>query len=84
MGSKTARGPWNINFQLKEGKELLDKQPDFAAQQECWPKHFQLRDISDNFYPKFHPEFNWIEIFGGSKDTALTNSKIWKIQFLLL
>eukprot|EP00474_Spongospora_subterranea_P004659 CRZ05117.1 hypothetical protein [Spongospora subterranea] len=59
----TERGLWpSSGISLKEARLLLSQQTDFLAQQE-W-----LEDGSGLiiFYPKFHPEFNWIEMFWGA------------------
>jgi hypothetical protein len=60
------RGLWNGNIQLAAGRQLLDKQPDFASQQEWLTETISAQGHRIIFYPKFHPEFNWIEIFWGS------------------
>ena len=60
------RGLWNRNMQLDECRSLLDHQPDFASQKEWLEETISVKDHRIIFYPKFHPEFNWIEMFWGS------------------
>ena len=60
------RGLWNNRLKLQEGRQLLQKQPDFASQQEWFEKTIAAYGHQIIFYPKFHPEFNWIETIWGS------------------
>jgi len=60
------RGLWNCNMQLAAGRQLLDEQPDFASQKEWLEETVSAQGHRIIFYPKFHPEFNWIEMFWGS------------------
>lgn len=60
------RGLWDRNMQLDACRLLLDQQPDFASQKEWLEETISVKGHRINFYPKFHPEFNWIEMFWGS------------------
>ena len=58
------RGLWDCTLSLQGARQLLSEQPDFREQKE-W-----LQEIVENhdgfiidFYPKFHCEFNFIEMF---------------------
>jgi hypothetical protein len=58
------RGLWDHSLSLKGARELLGEQPDFRDQKE-W-----LQDVIEahegfiiDYYPKFHCEFNFIEMF---------------------
>lgn len=61
------RGLWRRDMKLKEAKEILRQQPDFMEQESLpW-----LREIAkaaghiQTFFPKFHPELNFIERYWG-------------------
>jgi hypothetical protein len=45
---------------------MLDKQPDFASQKEWLQETIEEKGHRIIIYPKFHPEFNWIEMFWGA------------------
>ena len=63
----TGRGLWDCTLSLQAARELLSQQPDFKAQkewlQEVLTKH---EGFLVDFYPKFHCEFNFIEMFWGA------------------
>jgi hypothetical protein len=62
------RNLWNPSMNLKEAREILGNQPDFANQKE-WLQETVLDDDDSGlaiiFYPKFHCEFNFIELYWG-------------------
>ena len=60
------RGLWNNRMKLQEGRQLLQQQPHFESQQERLGETIAAHGHRIIFYPKFHPEFNWIEMFWGS------------------
>jgi hypothetical protein len=50
-------------MKLDEARKLLSSQPDFAAQRPLLVETVEDRGNSIILYPKFHPEFNFIEMF---------------------
>lgn len=61
------RGLWTSNdMRLDEARALLDAQPDFMSKKEWLEETVQQAGHKIIFYPKFHPEFNWIEMYWGS------------------
>lgn len=61
------RDLWSPSLRLNEARELLARQPDFQSQL-SWLEE-TLRAESGffvDFYPKFHCEFNFIELYWGA------------------
>lgn len=61
------RGLWNPALRADEARKLIQQQPDFQAQKEWLEEsvtkhHYLLID----YYPKFHCEFNFIELYWGA------------------
>jgi hypothetical protein len=62
----TERGLWpKAGLSLDDARSLLELQPDFAAQKFWLEESVESRDSPLILYPKFHPEFNWIEMYWG-------------------
>lgn len=61
------RGLWEEGMMLKDAVELLAIQPDFAAQaNSSWLQEtINKYNHRQFFFPKFHPEFNFIERYWG-------------------
>jgi hypothetical protein len=60
------RGLWNNSMQLEDGRRMLGQQPDLTSQKEWLQETIEEKGHRIIFYPKFHPEFNWIEMFWGT------------------
>lgn len=61
------RGLWNASLKLAEARMLLSIQPDFSAQKSWLEETFGSEDgFLLDFYPKFHCEFNFIELYWGA------------------
>ena len=60
------RGLFIPGMKLGEARKLLSSQPDFSSQRPLLVETVQNAEHSIIFYPKFHPEFNFIEMFWGS------------------
>lgn len=61
------RGLWPATgLSLSNAKSLLQSQPDFAAQTFWLRETIESRGYLLILYPKFHPEFNWIEMYWGA------------------
>ena len=61
------RSLWNPAMNAKEAREVLSKLPDFESQKE-WLEETVVGNHSGLaiiFYPKFHCEFNFIELYWG-------------------
>jgi hypothetical protein len=60
------RGLWQAGLRLADARKLLQEQPDFQEQGEWLEETVSRNDncIID-FYPKFHCEFNFIELYWG-------------------
>ena len=58
------RGLWQNYYSLKGAREVLSQQPDFA-EQTGWLEEIVRRHpgFIIDFYPKFHCEFNFIEMY---------------------
>ena len=57
------RGLWPAqDMGLKDAHHLLSQQPDFAEQREWLHETVTAFGNLTIFYPKFHCEFNWIEL----------------------
>ena len=67
-GAKTIlqeRGLWHSSMGLAGARALLIEQPDFKEQTEWLEEVLTSRGHMIDFYPKFHPEFNFIEMYWG-------------------
>ena len=53
-------------MKLGEARKLLSSQPDFSSQRRLLVETVQNVELSIMFYPKFRPEFNFIDMFWGS------------------
>lgn len=60
------RGLFVPGMKLAEARILLSSQPDFVGQKPLLVENVEEAGHSIIFYPKFHPEFNFIEMFWGS------------------
>ena len=56
---------------LDEARELLRAQPDFVSQKMWLEETVESLGSSMILYPKFHPEFNWIEMYGDRSQKVL-------------
>ena len=60
------RGLWRDKMKSEEAKELLSEQPDFKESRDSWiTETISPTCHSFIFFPKFHPEFNFIERYWG-------------------
>lgn len=60
------RGLWPPGgLSLDAARELLRVQPDFASQKMWLQETIESSGSAIILYPKFHPEFNWIEMYWG-------------------
>lgn len=61
------RGMWTAALKLPEARDLLAQQPDFQSQK-SWLQETLGSDggFLLDFYPKFHCEFNFIELYWGA------------------
>ena len=60
------RGLWDSSLSVKEARILLSKQKDFAEQKEWLEETLLDAGCAVDFYPKYHCEFNYIEMFWGA------------------
>ena len=60
------RNLWNASLSLDEARILLSKQPDFAEQKEWLEETLSDAGCAVDYYPKYHCEFNFIEMFWGA------------------
>jgi hypothetical protein len=60
------RGLWDSSMNVKEARNLLSKQKDFAEQKEWLEETLLEAGFAVDFYPKYHCEFNYIEMFWGA------------------
>lgn len=60
----TERGLWDYTLSRNSAMELLQQQPDFQ-EQSCWLQEVVSKHEGFllDFYPKFHCEFNFIEMY---------------------
>ena len=61
------RGMWEEGMTKKHAVSLLRSQDEFSLQQlkPMIVERLECESILINFYPKYHPEFNFIEMFWG-------------------
>ena len=60
----TGRGLWDCTLSLQGARQLLSEQPDFCQQKEWLQDVIEKHDgFIIDYYPKFHCEFNFIEMF---------------------
>ena len=61
------RGLWNSTLKLPTARELLSAQPDFCSQGSWLEETLKAEPgFFLDFYPKFHCEFNFIELYWGA------------------
>jgi len=62
------RGLWRTGLKLNAARKLLSEQPDFVAQKNMsWLQEVGVEGGHIvQFFPKFHPEFNFIERYWGA------------------
>ena len=60
------RGLWNDGLRLESAKALLAAQPDFASQKSRVEETIEAAGHIAIFLPKFHCEFNFIEMYWGA------------------
>ena len=61
------RGLWSASLKLTEARALLSRQPDFQSQKSWLEETLGAEEgFFVDFYPKFHCEFNFIELYWGA------------------
>jgi len=61
------RSLWREGLRADKARELLKQQPDFQSQKE-WLEETVTKhpDLTIDYYPRFHCEFNFIELYWGA------------------
>ena len=68
----TERGLWNPILKLPTARALLSEQSDFSSQKSWLEETLYAEDgFLLDFYPKFHCEFNFIELYWGASKAYL-------------
>ncbi|KAJ1328827.1 hypothetical protein BSLG_009914 [Batrachochytrium salamandrivorans] len=58
---------WHPSMKVKDARELLQSQPDFQAQKPWLQEIVETnQDLTIDYYPKYHCEFNFIELYWGA------------------
>ena len=75
------RGLWTTALKLPEAREFLGQQPDFLSQK-SWLQETLGSDDSFflDFYPKFHCEFNFIELYWGAAKAYARRNRDYRFE----
>ena len=65
------RGLWAPTLSLQAARKLLSEQPDFREQKEWLHEVVNENNFIIDYYPKFHCEFNFIEMYWGATKNTL-------------
>ena len=60
------RNQWDKTIGVKGARELLSQQPNFLEQREWLQETVKNAGFIIDYYPKYHCEFNYIEMFWGA------------------
>lgn len=60
------RGLWMPRMKIREARKLLSEQEDFRSQKEWLAETVSDAGYLIDYYPKYHCEFNYIEMFWGA------------------